>query len=168
MTKRKQTFKMYTSADAIEKAITSIGNRSKTIQQDVHKAACSILLQWHITGDVRPVASQFNRLIAALGEGMRANALRSWVETFGMQAYNPEDKLFVKGKATKIKEDDVKASIQEPWYSFKPEPAYKPMDFDALLVSIIKRTETRVEKGLTKDDNINLDHLAALKKIVKA
>lgn len=60
-------------------ALGAINAGGKELEALLHQLACSVLDHVARTGDVKLV----NRLIAALPEFMRTNALRAWFDLFG-------------------------------------------------------------------------------------
>lgn len=154
--------KLYETPQAIEKAIKSIANRGKRLDTDIHIAACSIAVHVEKHGDVTLV----NRLIDAMPDGSRVNALRQWFDTFTKCQYDMETKVFVYAKKRKTKLEGDDGGKANPWTNFKPEPAYKPMDLIALVKKLVDRADKRVTDGVKESDNIPADVLVALKEIV--
>jgi len=67
--------------EQIDALISSIDKRGKTVQQDIHTAACAIIRRWHDSSDVSAAVRQMNALLAAIPAMSRANAFKAWVET---------------------------------------------------------------------------------------
>lgn len=149
-------FKLLDSTSAIEGAIKSIHGRGQSLQKDIHIAACSVLAHVAKHSDVRLVA----KLIAAMPEFGRANALREWFVAFGPVLFDDKGVcIFVKDKATAIG-----AAMAMPFYKFSPEKPYMPLDMVKALDSFIKRITTDAKETGT-------DHalvLAALERIKTA
>lgn len=141
------TFKLFGTAAEIETAITSIHKRGQSLQRDIHVAACSVLQHVAKHSDVRLVA----KLIAAMPEMGRANALRDWFTEYGPVLFDDKGACqFVKGKATKLG-----AAMADPFYKFSPEKPYVPLDMAKAIEGFIKRVQTDAKET-------NADHTLVL------
>lgn len=158
------TVSFFKTDEQIDKALEDIRKKGVSFQNLVHKTGCSILRRWHADGNVGKAVRDINRLVEAMPGASRVNALRAWVETFAGFIFNTEDKVFVyDSKRTKIAADAVKGAIAEPFWQFKPEPEYKPLDLHKALAALVKKAEDRRKAGLKDGDNIPADELAKLK-----
>lgn len=121
MTKiNKPAFKLIAGAANIKSAIDSIARRGKKLDRDIQVAVLSAM-QHHVEhGDVTLI----NRLVDAMPNGSRVNALRAFIETFGAVRYDTESKKFVHVKGATFKLDDA---MKIMWSEFKPETAYQPI-----------------------------------------
>lgn len=149
----------------IAAAIAKVHQQADSWQLNVHKLLWAIANRWQETGDIRPAVGHVNSLLdkgAMLGA--RKNAIRSWVEKFFGFVYVTEGEAkdsFIAGK-TKAKDLDMDSIRNVRWWEFKPEPAHKPLDFEADLMKLLDKAEKRA--ALHKDgDNIDLRLLNALK-----
>ena len=116
----KPAFALISGAANIKAAIDSIERRGKKMDRDIQVAALSAM-QHHVEhGDVTLI----NRLVASMPKGMRVNALRAFIETFGAVRYDAESKLFMHVKGGTFRIDDAMAVL---WNEFKPEAAYQPI-----------------------------------------
>ena len=165
----KVNFNKLVSDEAIIAAINSLHNRAETLQLDVHKVLVGICARWHEVGDYRPAVAAINLLLekGKLG-GMRTNAVRQWVETFmGLMVVAEGDdkgkfmcpKPKVSGKHLVMAE-----LVNRRWWEFKPEAEYKPMDFDKLWATMVKKGKQRVAEGVKEADNIDLGMIEAMQK----
>ena len=153
--------------DQIDATTASIANRGVKMQDDIHTCGCAIIRRWHDTSDVSKAVKQMNALLVAIPAMGRANAFKAWVEAYATFVWNTDDKCFAYHKArTKISFEDAKAAIHTPFWEFKPEPDYKPMDLDAMIAALIKKAEKRRDDGLTDKDVVPSDKIKALKAIV--
>lgn len=126
-------------ADLI-KAIDSIAKRSKTLDRDIHVAACSSLSHLSQHGDIGMV----NRLYNALGKGTRKSAMSSWLLAYGSLIAN-DDKA-TKGlapfKFTKEKTTALEAGIKDPWFDHAPDKAPDEIfDLAKAIEGIIKKAQ---------------------------
>lgn len=131
-------FKLYTTGADIDKAITAVAKRGQALQKELHKVACSVLAHVAQHGNVGIV----DKLVKAVPEMGRANALCDWFAAFGPVIFDDERKAaHVKGKAT-----DLRKAMAMPFWQFKPEQAYKPLDVVANIGSMIKRYQDDAKK----------------------
>lgn len=148
------------SDDQFLAAIASIQRRGETVQLDIHLFLVAVASRWAGTGDVRPAVKMINKLVDALPQGIRSNAIKAWVEThLGFQW--DQSGMFKPGD---LKHSDlaIKKLANVRWWEFKPEPDYKPMDFTASVLTLIKKADDRVRKNDPRDA-INSDILRAVK-----
>ena len=124
------TLKLYKTAAQIDAACIAFFKKGQTLQTEAHKIACSVLAHLGEHGDIRVVAKFLN----AMPEMSRANALRAWFEAFGPISFDKNEPVFVKTKKTKLGE-----ALATPFWKFKPEPEYVPLDAAAALDKLIKR-----------------------------
>lgn len=151
---------------AITAAIEALHKRSDTLQMDVHKLLVAIAVRWAQTGDVRPAVQHVNKLLekGKFG-GMRANAIKAWVETFFGFKYVTEGERkdsFIAG-AVKGADLRLKEIGNTRWWEFKPEAPYKPLDFDKMLLALLKKAEDR-SKDAKPEDDIDTGLLEAIRK----
>lgn len=137
--KKAAPMKLLSGSAAIEKALQGITRKSTSLQKDIHVAACSVLQ--HV-GQHREI-SLVTKLLTAVGDGHRRNALRAWFETYGMVAFDGNDAKFDGTRKTRLG-DAMAMPYHSP--SFKPEQEYKPLDLGAALKSFIKKLETDQKK----------------------
>lgn len=152
---------LITDIKLLDKAIVSIANRGKKLDDDIQLAGLSCLDMLDKHGNIGPL----ERLLFALPKGSRKNAFMEWAVTFGKATLNEgADKkekpfLFDRDATT----DLVKAD-EKKWYEFQLE---KPLDLNfsiaAMAAALVKKAEAAAAReGAVLDD----DHavkLAALK-----
>jgi hypothetical protein len=131
---------------ALDKAIVSIHARGQKLQADMHRVACSVLSHAFEHGDIRPLA----KLLQAMPESSRSNALRAWSEHFGPVRYDGKNPLFVKGR-----ENQMAAAMAMPFWQFKPEEDYQPLD-------VIKSLNVLMKKLVTDGEKTERDHTAVI------
>ena len=126
-------------AEQINAQIDLMHNRGQTLQTQMHKLACSILLHLGTNKDVRVV----QRFVLAMPEMSRSNGLRNWFEQFGPVKFvqrddGTEQVLFVKDKDTKLGD-----AMAKPFWKFsaKEGKPYEAIDLQAFVQSALKRLE---------------------------
>ena len=153
--------------DAINNMIASIARRGKSVQKDIHRAGCSIIRRWHDSSDVNTAVRQMNALLNAIPAMGRTNAFKAWVEAYATFIWNTEEKCFAyHAKRTKISSDDAQKAIQTPFWEFKSEPDYKPLNLDDAINALIARADKRRQDGLKDGDNVPAEKIKALKALV--
>ena len=150
----KATFKIIESAKAIDTAIKSIATRGKSLERDIHVAAVSCLVHADKHGDV----TLAQKLVEAVPSLARKNALRDWFMAHGKFGYSMEEKAFTYDKKATT---HTEAAIETPFWLFKPEAEYKPLDLQAAILQLVKRVDAAVEKG----EKLPADKVEALRKL---
>lgn len=140
--------KLLVNVKDIETAILAIHKTGQTLQQSIHVTACSVLKHLGEHGDVRLAA----KLIAAMPEMGRANALCDWFAAFGPVIFDEKRQPnFVQGKATKLGD-----AMGNPFWKFKPELPYQPVDVVSAIEKLIQRlTKDQKETGVNHAPVIN-------------
>lgn len=124
---------LYTSEAAIKKASASVYTRGRTLQRDVHKIACSVLMHIEQHNDVR-MAANILVLFEALPKAYRTNALRDWFAAYGPIAWENNKAKFVKDKPVELAK-----ALLDPFWEFAPEPAYVPLDIAKFIDMAVKK-----------------------------
>ena len=151
----------------IDELIVLIGKRGASLQKDIHRAACSIIRRWHDSNDVSVAVRQMNALLEAIPSMGRANAFKAWVEAYATFVWNADDSCFAyHAKRTKISLGDAQAACATPFWEFKKEAEYKPMNLDDLIAALIARADKRRQDGLKDGDVVDADKIKALKAII--
>lgn len=148
----KVELKLYATLGEIDDAVKAFHKRGQSLQSEAHRIACSVLKHVGEHGDIRVVA----KFLQAMPELSRVNALRAWFEAFGPVTFQGNAPVYVKGGKTKLGE-----AMAEPFWKFKLEPAYQPIDPVKALESLIKRFKTDMKE--TQRDHSAI--IAALAKI---
>jgi hypothetical protein len=147
------TFTLITGTADIEKALASIKTRGAALQQDIHKAGCSVLAHVGKHKDIRLVT----KLLDAMPDMARKNAIKAWFESFGPVIF-AEDGKIAYHPATSLRLGDAMAM---PFWRFKPEQAYVPMNVGQALDQLIKK----LEKDHKETGNSHLAIVAGLSKL---
>lgn len=153
----KKSFKMIEGAKAIDTAIKSIATRGKKFEADIHQAAVSVLVHADKHGDI----TLAQKLIEAVPNLARKNALREWLMAFGKFGYDSENKTMTyNGKGSTL----VEEAIETPFWVFKPEKDETLFDLNAAIHNLIKRAENAAAKG-AKVPAAQLNKLRTLDKV---
>lgn len=154
-TTKKAAFKLIEGKTAIDTAIKSIATRGKSLEKDIHVAAVSTLAHADAHGDI----TLANKLIDAVPQLARKNALRDWYIAHGKFSYDAVNKAMTFNKKATTK---LAQAIATPFWEFKAEVAYVPFDMQAAVLQLVQRAERAIEKG----DKVPTDKLTALKALV--
>ncbi len=146
------------SVDQMTKAINSIKARGAKLETDIHICGVSVLAHADKHGDT----TLCDRLVQAMPNGVRRNALVSWMLAWGSIAKldTRDDKeaiaagrLFKKDKSKKF---DQASAEGESWTAHKPEP--HPLTvFDAQ--KAVHGVLARIQK-LGADETVTVEHMA--------
>lgn len=152
----------YTTAGAMIAAMCdNLAGRSTSLKGDTHIAAVSCIGHASLHGDVMYA----QRLVEALGDGWRLNALRAWFIKFGPFTWVPKTKdkpaHFALDKA---KRDSMKAEFEADedvvferlgkvtFWDFKPEAEFEGFDFVKEAKKLLKKAKS------IKDDKDKMAH----------
>jgi len=158
MTKPTAAMELLTGASAISTAITSIANRGKKFDTDLHIVAVSTLSHAIQHGDI----TLANKLIAALPKSQRTYALRDWYINFGPFAYDSATKQMthVKGSNKTL----VQAAYDKPFWEFTKEATYVPYTDAKLDKAIINLLKSATAEG----SKVSKERIEQLKAIAPA
>lgn len=158
-----KNFKLITDTSKLNTLIDSIKKRGNTLQDDIHRAACSIIAHVVAHGDVMPA----RRLVDAVPQMTRKNALLAWFEQYGPLRYDTDSKELVYDK-TKKDSVDIDSAKLVPFWEYKQEAEYKGMDFVAELAKLVKRAEkARKEYGDSELTKIPTEIFDTVKEITQ-
>lgn len=147
--------------------IQSIANRSTALRNDCHIAAVSCIMHATKHGDVMYA----QRLIEAMGEGWRLNALRAWFGKFGPFTWVAKtkdkaghfgldkDKRKLMLAELEADEDAVGKKLSEVTYwEFKPETEFMGFDLLKEIKKLIKRASTvKEDEGKAEHPDTKID-----------
>lgn len=135
------TLKLY-KADELDRRIELLHKHGQSLQAEMHKLACSVLVHLGETSDIRVTL----RFLAAMPEMARGNALHAWFETFGPIKFATPEEIkngaaaarFVKGGKVRLGD-----AMAKPFWKFKATEGkpYEPLVMDTYLDQQIKRLE---------------------------
>jgi hypothetical protein len=126
--------KVLDKAADVTKLIDSIESRGKKLATDIHRAAVSCLYHADKHGDV----TLMQRLLVALPDFSRRNALIAWAVQFGKFAPSEDGKSV---DYLKHGETDIASASAMPFWDFKPEKPFTVFDLGAELAKLVKRAE---------------------------
>lgn len=138
-----------------------LGQATKKLQSDIHNHA--VLIAEHIAehGDVTIA----DVLVEALGKSIRANALRQWFLDLGGCSWNEDKKRFGKKKDFEFEKDVAEAN---PFYDYVPEAAFKPVNGEDLLKSVVAKMRKAIEDTDNQGKhNVDKNMLRALERILE-
>jgi len=128
---------LYTTFADIEKATIAFSKAGAKLQSEAHKLACSVLAHVGEHGDVRVVS----RFLDSFPELSRVNAVRAWFENFGPVTFKGNNPEFVRNCKTRLGE-----ALETPFWQFKTEAEYKPINPAAALDQLAKRLRIDAKK----------------------
>lgn len=157
---KQATLTLIVGAALIGKEIDGIKNAAAKLDTRIHVAALSVASHAHEHGDV----TLAQKLVEALGKGMRRNALLAWLVKFGPFAPSEDGKSVVHAKGTEF---DLESAKAQPWYDFKQEPAFRPFDLDAMLEKLVENaTKALNDKEHPDAHNVNAAKLERIKALM--
>lgn len=133
-------FNIITNAKELTKAIDTAKVAGQSYQATLHTLAVSVLNHVARHKDVRMV----KYFIASQVEATRVNAIKAWFENFGPVVFDKDEIKYVAKKVTLSK------AIALPFWKFKPEEAYQPLNVQKAIADLIKRIEHDEKKTGTK------------------
>ena len=150
--------KLFTTKATLVAAITEISVTGKKLDEMIWVAAVSVLAHVEKHGDVTIAQT----LVDAMPKGSRVNALLAYLEEFGKVAWDSAEKKLTFVKTNKT---NIDGAMAVSWTEFKPEPPYQSMTLEGAVAALIKKAQDRADAGDDRD-NINLERLAAVSKLV--
>jgi len=141
-------------AKNLDHHIGVIKRAGKKFDDAVQRVALSIAHHVHEHGD----ATKATMLVEALNKGARTNALKAWFEAHAKVRWDEKAKVF---KFKKNGNTKLELGAENPWYNFKPEPPYRPLDLLAEIDKLIERA-TKQAQNANELDDIPMDKLAEL------
>ena len=138
-------------ANEIDTAILKVADNAKSLQQKIHNLAVSTLKIWHDNGDFETAIKRLNALQQA--SPYHANAFSKWIElSIPSIEWSKENKSwFIHKDNGKLKGKAFMAARDLPSWKVKPASEPKPIDLNALLETLIKRVESRMDKPVEGD-----------------
>ena len=159
MTKNKTsvTLKLVVASE-LDKRIASLHKAGQSLQKDMHLLACSVLATFGETKDARIAEAFVMKLVQAMPEMARTNALKAWFEAHAPIKFATPEEIkagassvrYVKGGAFKLGD-----AMATPFWKFQPEKPYEPLNMSKYIESVIAK--------ITKDAKATgADHSAVL------
>jgi hypothetical protein len=129
-----------------------LATTAKGLQEQLHNHMLNIGDHIAAHGDVTPATYLVSKLD---GSSQRVNAIRQWFLTFGGCGWNAGKKTFTKSRDTSFSWSRKEADAN-PFWSFTPEPAFKPLDGIAILKGAVLRIMKANKVGFVLDDDGNV------------
>ncbi|WP_316196621.1 hypothetical protein [Bradyrhizobium sp. SZCCHNS3053] len=148
------TLTLIEGESAIIKFLDSVKSRGASLQRDCHIAACSVLAHVGKHSDVRLIT----RFLESLPDMTRKNAVKAWFENFGPVTFGEQGAVSFNG----AKAVQLSAAMGKPFWAFKPEVDYVPMDVAKSIDSLIKKLE-RDSKETQRDHSAMVAKLLAMR-----
>lgn len=127
-------------------AISNIKISGKALDAAVQDVGLSVLV--HV--QEHREASLAVKLLNALPKGARKAALVAWFTNYGMISVN-RDKVTAKERPLVFNAEaktDLEEAAKKPWFKSAPEkPVSEMFDFQAQLLSLMKRADEAAKKG---------------------
>lgn len=143
---------LLTKVKDIDTAIAGIHSAGQSLQTQMHMVACSVIQHYAKHNDKRVVL----KLLQAMPEMARGNALREWMNAFGTFTVGDKDEIIAApGKKLKLAD-----AIAKPFYKFKAKEGapYEPLEMDKWIERQIKAL--RKDQAETKrDHSVLIAHL---------
>jgi hypothetical protein len=143
--------KLVEGVGAITKRLSALKVTMASAQTETHLLACSVLAHVGKHKDVRLVTT----LLESVGDMVRTNAIRSWFESHGPVKFDDKGAIsYAAERPTQLAK-----AMGTPFWKFKPEEAYKPLE--------IGKSFDRWVKALEKDaKETGRDHTALIAGLV--
>lgn len=139
---------------AMNKSFDTMLVTYKGLEALMHQNACSALAHVAKHKDIRQVRGLMDRM-EHMG-AIRVNALKAWFEFFGPVTFaDGTTATFDKAKATKLG-----AAMEAPFWQFKPEAQYIPLDVAKSLDQLVKKLDKDAKET-------GLDHSALRTQLLK-
>jgi len=152
-----------TDKSKLKSEIKSIGSARAKLVDRIQNAALSVANHAHLHGDITLI----NSLAEAVGNGMKATALKLWLLDYAPVTWNAEDKAFTYSKVKRVEGDELEATLKKgaskPWHDYKTEKTVEQFtDVFAQLKAILRK----VEKSPAKEGQEA--YVEAVRKLVEA
>lgn len=137
-----------TDTGAIKREIKSINTARAKLVDRIQIAALSVANHAHLHGDITLI----NSLAEAVGNGMKATALKLWLLDFAPVSWDSEGKAFTYSKSKRVEGEELTATIEKgalkPWYDYKTE---KPVEQFTDVMKQLESLLRKVEKAPAKE-----------------
>lgn len=153
------------SVKELDKAIASVIDASKGLQDNIQAVAVGIMVHAWKHGDF----TRAQTLVDGLGQGVRRAALVEWFHGCGLKVDEQEQRFSGFNKAKM--EDKFEKMKSTPWYTMKPERPFTGFDMKAELERLIKKAERAMKTAANTPDldaalmKVTPDQLAKLREL---
>lgn len=152
-----------TNVAKIKTQIKSINTNRAKLVDSIQKCALSVANHAHLHGDVTLI----NSLAQAVGNGMKATALKLWLLDYAPVTWSSEEKSFAYSKGKRLDGEQLEANMTAAagkfWYDYKTEKAVEEF------TDVVKGVEAllrKLAKAPAKEGQEKL--VADLRKLVEA
>lgn len=168
------TFKM--NDTDIQAGIKSIGVRQRSIRVDIQKLVVSITLNWASGGAVNVCSQRMTELMNEV-DGSHTQKIVNWANAFcGFTLEDNEETgdkyLAYDSNRTKMTKEEWATGKTNNLFDFTPDEPPKAVaglaKFGALISMLEKRSAITDESKRNEADNINPEHVVAMKKLYAA
>ena len=166
------TIKFKMTDKEIVTGIKSIGNRAKSLREDVHKILCAMTNNWAAGGAVNVCAERMSQLLNNI-DASHKQKLVNWANNFcGFEYQKNDDGV----EYFSYSSDKTKLSVAE-WgelkgvtmFDFTPDVKVKAFNFQAQLKALIEKGEKRLKADAAKrsaDDAVTQAEIDAVKALL--
>lgn len=130
--------KLFVGTAVIQKELGLIKSASAKLDQRIQVAGLSILAHINEHHNI----TLFTELLESMGKGHRKAAMIEWAMKFGQISQNLIDGKLDKEtpyKWDKLKTTDMVGAEEMPWFDCKPEKLDEVVDFQKMLMALIKK-----------------------------
>ena len=145
-----------TNVAKIKTSIKAINTNRAKLVDSIQKCALSVANHAHLHGDVTLI----NSLAQAVGNGMKATALKLWLLDYAPVTWNAEEKAFAYSKGKRVEGEQLEATMTAAagkfWYDYKTEKAVEEFTdvykgIEALLRKLSKAPAKEGQEKLVAD-----------------
>lgn len=157
MFKPEQLFK--TTAE-IEKAVKVAVKSGETLGKAYQRIACSAIVHLSQHKDIRIVRN----ILETMPPVLRKQAMAAFFDRYASVRVDAEGVFHYDAK----KKAKLGEALEKPWQSTIRDQEYRPFVFEQAVMELIKKAETRLDKGLhpEKGDKVTIAQVDALKSLV--
>lgn len=157
-----------TSVPKIKAEIKTIGTARQKLVDRIQMAALAVTLHAHVHGDT----SLLNSLTDAVGNGMKATALKLWLLDYAPVALADKEAktegIFRFSKSKRLEGDalaeNMTAAAGKPWYDYKTEKAVEEFaDVAAMLATLVRKLDKAKIKPEHSDLALRIKSLVEVK-----
>lgn len=117
----KRIMAIETNVAKIKASIKSINTARSKLVDNIQRTALAVAQHAHLHGDITLV----NSLAEAVGNGMKATALKLWLLDYAPVMWDSEAKTFTYSKSKRVEGEELVSNMNnaalKPWYDYKTE-----------------------------------------------
>ena len=154
--------KIETNRAKIKATIRSINSSRQRLVDNIQSCALSVANHAHLHGDI----TLLNDLQKAVGNGMKATALKLWLLDYAPVSWDSEAKAFAFSKGKRAEGEALEATLVEaaakPWYDYQTEKKVEEFtDVYAGIAALLRKLEKKPAKEGQEEAVKALKSLAA-------